>query len=123
MQKDPINKIVKWIAGIAFFGLLAGMVFAQPPARKAATVGERMIALGLASVNEAGEAVPAPREAVVAWIADANDNIARLQQKLGQMEAARDWVQRDVLPRYPVPSATPSPTPAITPSPTATPAR
>jgi hypothetical protein len=101
--------------------VLAAAVAAQAPRRQAATVGERMLALGLASVNETGETVPAPREQVVAWIADMTNNIAELRQKVARMEAARDWVQTEVLPRYPVPTATPTPTATASPSPTPNP--
>lgn len=108
--KDPIGKIVAWIAGIAFVVLLAGMALAQP-ARKAATVGERMLSLGLASVNDAGEVVAAPREQVVAWIADLDGNIAELEVKVAKMRAARNWVAGTVLPAYPTPTPTPTATP------------
>lgn len=90
--------------------VLAAAVAAQAPRRQAATVGERMLALGLASVNETGETVPAPREQVVAWIADLDGNIAELEAKVAKMRAARNWVAGTVLPAYPTPTATPSPT-------------
>lgn len=116
-KMDSTEKAVVWLVAVAFFALFAGMCFGQAPARKAATLGERMLALGLASVNEAGETVPAPRERVVAFIAEMNDDIAFLTQRLREKTAARDWVQNEVLPRYPVPTASPTATPAPSPTP------
>jgi hypothetical protein len=111
---DRFEKVATWIAAAFFFALLAGMAFAQPPARKAATVGERMLSLGLATVNDAGEVVAAPREQVVAWIADLDGNIAELEAKVAKMRAARNWVAGTVLPAYPTP--TPTPAPSATPA-------
>jgi len=70
-----------------------------------------MLSLGLASVNDAGEVVAAPREQVVAWIADLDANIAELEAKVAKMRAARAWVAGTVLPAYPTPTPTPAPTP------------
>jgi hypothetical protein len=109
IDQDRFEKAATWIAAVVFFALLAGMAFGQP-ARKAATVGERMLALGLASVNDAGDVVAVPREQVVAWIADLDGNIAELEAKVAKMRAARNWVAGTVLPAYPTPTATPSPT-------------
>lgn len=121
-----MERIWKNIGMAASLLVLAAAVAAQAPTRRAMTPDERlvtrMVELGLAS-TETGEFVPAPRERVVAWIADETDDIAELTRRVQTKIAARDWVQNVVLPKYPVPSPTPTPALEPVPLPTGEPAR